>query len=288
MLNNRKIEILHLEPTNVCQAACSLCLRETDQTFNKSIHRHLTFEQIVSVFDQNQIANLNKMFMCGNYGDPAAGQHTIEIFQKFRNINPKIVLGMNTNGALQNVNWWKQLAAVLCGPLDYVVFSIDGLEDTNHIYRKNVVWNKLIENIQAFVGAGGVAHWDMLVYQHNQHQVDEAVEFARTLGFSWFRAKVSKRPLSENLQYPVNWKISKIQSGVIDCMALNEHSIYIDSSGIVHPCCWQHTISSQDQIDLLELSWHSDTPDNICKTTCTKNTDSNNFINQWRMEIQLK
>ena len=75
------------------------------------------------------------------------------------------------------------------GPKDYCVFSIDGLEDTNHLYRRNVKWEKVIENARSFITAGGKAHWDMLVFEHNKHQVDEAKSYANKLGFVWFRSK---------------------------------------------------------------------------------------------------
>jgi len=119
-------------------------------------------DQILQVFGQEKIQQLDKMFMCGNYGDPAAGKNTLDIFQEFRKIIPDIVLGMNTNGGIQTTFWWYELAKIMNQPQDYVVFSIDGLESTNGTYRKNVVWNKLMSNARSFVEAGGSAHWDML------------------------------------------------------------------------------------------------------------------------------
>jgi sulfatase maturation enzyme AslB (radical SAM superfamily) len=288
MLNSREIKVLHVEPTDVCQAACPLCARETDAEFDKNAQHHLTFDQIVSVFDQHKIAQLDKMFMCGNYGDPAAGQHTLEIFYKFREINPTITLGMNTNGGLQNFKWWKQLASILNQPKDYVVFSIDGLEDTNHIYRRNVSWKKVIDNASAFIQAGGNAHWDMLVYQHNEHQVNDAIKLAQSLGFSWFRSKVSKRPLVNELAYPINWTRPAITTGSINCIAMADQSIYLDSQGHLHPCCWQDQISLPNDIYDLQASWQTQTPNSICKNTCTSNNQTNNFNNQWRLELALK
>jgi hypothetical protein len=44
------------------------------------------------------------------------------------------------------------------------------LEDTNHLYRENVEWKKIMENARAFISAGGTAHWDMLIFDHNKHQ----------------------------------------------------------------------------------------------------------------------
>ena len=190
---NREIKVLHLESTNVCQAACPLCARETNLVFNKNIKNHLRIDQLLENFDDNAIAKLDKVFMCGNYGDPVAGKNTLDILKYVRNINPSITLGINTNGALQTTAWWSEVGKLFNNPTDYVVFSIDGLEDTNSIYRVNVIWEKVMNNARAFINAGGSAHWDMLVYKHNQHQVESAEQLSRDMGFSWFRAKVSKR-----------------------------------------------------------------------------------------------
>jgi MoaA/NifB/PqqE/SkfB family radical SAM enzyme len=291
-LANQDVRVLHIEPTDACNAACPQCARETDTTFNKTDLHHLTVEQIKNLVSEDTIRNLEKMFMCGDYGDPAAGKHTLEIFQYFRSINPTITLGMNTNGGLRNTDWWQELAGILNQPQDYVVFSIDGLEDTNHIYRVNVKWGKVLENVQAFIGASGSAHWDMLVFNHNEHQVDSAEELANNLGFSWFRAKVSKRhnvtPISF-LGFPAGWKDPVVTAGSIECHALKESSLYISAKGIVYPCCWMGTSeNSIDKFDSIQKSWTNGKPNNICATTCTKNLVGTSFTNQWQKEVEFQ
>ena len=279
------VKILHLESTDACQAACPLCARETDSNFNKNQLHHLDMHKIMQVIDADQIAKLDKMFMCGNYGDPAAGKWTLNIFRNFRKLNSDIVLGMNTNGALRSMSWWQELANIFHQPQDYVVFSIDGLEDTNHIYRKNVVWSKLMENVRAYIDAGGSAHWDMLVYQHNQHQVDKCEQTARDLGFTWFRAKVSKRPYVNGLEFPVGWKNPIQQTGVIHCQALQESSLYIDAQGRKHPCCWLGSrLNNFVTFEEVQESWATN-PNPICKKTCS--SKNNSFQNQWQRNIKL-
>ena len=282
-------KVLHIEPTDVCQAACPLCARETDAEFDKSRHHHLTVEQIKQQFSEEFIRGLDKMFMCGNYGDPAAGQHTLEIYRYFRMINPKIVLGMNTNGAVQNMSWWSELAGILDQPRDYVVFSIDGLEDTNHIYRKNVSWRRLMDNVEVFIAAEGRAQWDMLIYQHNEHQVNACEQLARTMGFTWFRAKVSRRPLANKLEYPVTWDRLQYTPGRIDCHALKESSIYIDAQGRTSPCCWLGARQTNfiHTIEEVSKTWDTDEPNLTCLTTCTAQENITNFESQWRREVQL-
>jgi MoaA/NifB/PqqE/SkfB family radical SAM enzyme len=290
MLIDRNIKVLHIEPTDVCQAACPLCARETNLQFNKMLQHHLDMPSILRVLSIEQISNLEKMFMCGNYGDPAAGRHTFDIFCQFRNINKDIVLGMNTNGALRNTQWWKQLGELFNGVKDYVVFSIDGLEDTNHMYRVNVNWNQLIKNAQAYIATGASAHWDMLVYQHNEHQIESCKKLAKDLGFKWFRAKVSKRPFIQGLGRPVMFKPAvPLSTGSINCHALNEQSIYIDSRGEVYPCCWlgndlTHVVSDIKEV---AVTWTSKNPNSTCQQTCAVSTNQTTFSAQWRIEEQL-
>jgi len=229
------------------------------------------------------------MFMCGNYGDPAAGSHTLDIYQHFRNLNPSIVLGMNTNGAIQPTTWWTKLGQIFNQERDYCVFSIDGLEDTNHIYRKNVSWGNLIANSKAFIAAGGRAHWDMLVYQHNEHQVDACEQLARELGFTWFRAKVSKRPLDAGLESPINWQLPARAVGNIDCHALKDQSMYIDAQGRVSVCCWLGStqINFIKNVEEVRSTWATDNPNSTCMSTCSTNNSKTTFENQWHREVAL-
>jgi len=282
--------VLHIEPTDVCQAACPLCPRETDADFNKNLKHHLRIEQIQQHFSDHDLAELDKMFMCGNYGDPAAGRYTMDIYHYFRQINPTITLGMNSNGALQTTFWWHELGRLFNRPRDYCVFSIDGLEDTNAVYRKNVNWDKLMANAEAFIAAGGSAHWDMLVYRHNQHQVDACEQLARKMGFKWFRAKVSKRELVDHLEYPIGWQSPVIKTGPIRCYAEVENSMYLDAQGRLSPCCWLGSRQKDfvtDDLNTVKLTWTTDTPNLTCQRTCSSQKDQTSFTNQWQREIEL-
>lgn len=284
------VRVLHLEPTDVCQAACPQCARELDPAFDKKIKHYLTVPDLQRILPDSVIRRLDKMYMCGNYGDPAASE-ALSIVDHFRNINSSITIGMNTNGGIQASWWWKALGERLKNPLDYVVFSVDGLEDTNHIYRKNVVWERVIANAEAFIRAGGAAHWDMLVFEHNQHQVDACEQLARKLGFKFFRAKVSRRHNEYPVQFlkqPAGWQDPVTLEGNIKCLALEENSLYISAKGTVHPCCW---LGASDGADINEFvtiqeNWKTN-PNAICKKTCSTNNVGSSFTNQWQREVQL-
>lgn len=289
MLTSRDIRILHLEPTDVCQAACPLCARETDKNFDSSAKHYISVADLEQLLPDEFVTRLHKMFMCGNYGDPAASHHTQEIYRWFRSRNPGIVLGMNTNGALQNSSWWGELASIMHNQQDYVVFSIDGLEDTNHVYRKNVNWTRLMANARAFIEAGGSAQWDMLVYRHNEHQVEQCEALARDMGFAWFRAKISKRPLVGALERPVHWIAPQRQMQNIVCHALQERSIYIDAQGRISPCCWLGSTQTNfvTNFDAVQRSWPTDKPNPICAEACGTANAVSNFRAQWQRETAL-
>jgi hypothetical protein len=285
----RRIRELHIEPTDVCQAACPLCNRETDPAFRKDLKHHLRIEQIQQHFSDKVLAGLDKMFMCGIYGDPAAGYYTMDIYRYFRKINPDIVLGMNSNGAIQSTFWWHELGGLFNQPNDYVVFSIDGLEDTNQIYRKNVNWSKLMSNAEAFIAAGGSAHWDMLVYKHNQHQVEACEQLARDMGFKWFRAKVSRRPLLAGLEAQFNWHVPQPATGPIKCHALEQKSAYIDAQGRLGPCCWLGAKQKELVLDIKQVqkTWRTSDPNSTCASVCSTDKNRTLFEDQWQKETQL-
>ena len=282
-------KVLHLEVTDVCQAECPLCARETDPLFNKDLKHNLTVSDMATILGEQFISRLDKMFMCGNYGDPAASSNTLSIVDYFRQVNKHITLGMNTNGGIQSPSWWAELGQRFDQLNDYVVFSIDGLADTNHIYRKKVNWSKVMNNSAAFIKAGGRAHWDMLVYEHNEHQVDVAEKMARDMGFTWFRAKVSKRHSNISwLQPPKDWIQPPIATGAIDCHVLKEQSVYMSARGTVYPCCWLGNNSefTIDKFDEISRNWES-APNPVCTATCATNQHGTNFTNQWQRNIEL-
>lgn len=189
-----EIKTVHLEITDRCNAACPMCARNINggEDNPQLPGCELNLHDIKKIFDVEFIKQLDRLYMCGNYGDPVVAKDTLEAFEYFRKHNDKINLSMYTNGSAKKTDWWKHLAYTL-GDRGYVVFGIDGLEDTNHLYRQNTTWSKIIENAEAFISAGGRARWDFIVFAHNEHQVDEAEEFSKRIGFEKFQIKKSAR-----------------------------------------------------------------------------------------------
>jgi hypothetical protein len=316
LFEKSKIKVLQLEPTVDCNAACPQCPRYHLDGLNPYLpHGELTIGKLQQRLGPGFVSQLEKMFMCGNFGEPAMAKHTLEIFAWFRAINESITLGMNTNGSLRSTSWWQSLARVLNRPNDYVVFSIDGLEDTNHVYRQNTVWARIETNVKAFIDAGGTAHWDMLVFEHNQHQIDQVVETARSMGFKWLRLKVSKRFDTR----PVSWLSPPKDYHVpqdlpeVRCDSVVNSTVYMDSNGSFFPCCYvADAVYSADQdataqqvrrlldfdrthdLDLDHLiqqaHWENFASPkvSVCRSNCTmKTTNLTAARSQWVREIEL-
>jgi MoaA/NifB/PqqE/SkfB family radical SAM enzyme len=229
--------------------------------------RQLDLDTLEKSFDKTLLTNLKKVAFGGGKGDPAMNPNLLNLV-KFFDFVP--IVSVNSNGGVQSQSWWRQLAQV---PNLVVTFSVDGLEDTNHLYRVNVVWDRVIKNIRAFIDAGGEAIWKTVVFQHNEHQIDEIIKFSKELGcsqtdfdFAW------KFPFADQANWPVMIKgklshyisdsklniqqvegksvvhfpsnkityVSEIVNADSKCPWLASCEIFIDALGYVLPCCHTH------------------------------------------------
>lgn len=180
------------EMTDYCNAACPMCQRfDWDLNLIKDVtNKHHTTLDFVKKRIGNEVISRLKSWLCqGTYGDALMNPEILDIFKYLKKINPKIDLAMITNGGTRNTDFWKTLAQLDVG----VTFSIDGLEDTNHLYRRNVKWTKLMENVTAFIDNGGHASWSYLIFKHNQQQVQDAEQLSKQLGFKKFTSSFSER-----------------------------------------------------------------------------------------------
>ncbi len=276
MYKYENIKTIHLENTQNCQASCPMCDRnQNGGALNPHIDlSELTLDDCKKIFEPEFIKQLNTMYMCGNLGDPIVARDTLEIFRYFREHNPTMWLSMNTNAGARDEMWWTELAQAI-GRMGAVIFSVDGLRDTNHVYRQGVSWDAVERSMRSFINAGGRARWDFLIFEHNQHQVDEAEELAQTMGFEKFVAKKTGRFISANsekkeshqavdrkgnqtaeLKKPdekyqnaalKQYDAVKSKHGSMDayydraeirCKVKDEGNLFITAEGLALPCCW--------------------------------------------------
>tara|TARA_X000001382_G_scaffold126054_1_gene112207 strand:+ start:650 stop:1597 length:948 start_codon:yes stop_codon:yes gene_type:complete len=189
------IQWLHAEVTTRCNAWCPFCPRNLD---GYTILPGLDMEDLpVESLEQRikQFPNLDGIQFCGIFGDPCAAKNIDELLDcafSFDNIK---TVQIQTNGSLRKPEWYAKLAE-RGKHLDMlqVWFGIDGLEDTNHVYRQGTSWNKIMDNASTFIKAGGNALWQFIPFEHNVHQITEALKLSQEMGFAKFQLLESDRP----------------------------------------------------------------------------------------------
>jgi len=265
-LSPNDIKFISIDHTSKCNLACPQCARTNNNLLPMS---DLTVDDYKS-FITPITSTLRGLFYCGNYGDAIASNTLMPILE-WLYLDSEFTgkVDIVTNGSLRDKKWWTKLATLI-GNRGSIRFSIDGLGETNHIYRVNSNFDKIIENASAYLGAGGVAHWDFLVFKHNEHEIDQAQDLARTLGFSTFKIKQTNRFMSyhdasakgtswpdntvamttvEQFQGMVKTNLGNIlekhgswanysDSCQITCKAKADYRLFIDFNARIWPCTW--------------------------------------------------
>jgi MoaA/NifB/PqqE/SkfB family radical SAM enzyme len=273
--NLKDIKQVHLEISGKCNAKCPMCSRHAKNGEVQSLltQTNLSETAFYSFFTDEFCNQIEHVYMSGVYGDPCMHPRLFDFCKHLSDRN--VDVSIETNGGYRTPEFWKKLASTNI----LVRFAVDGLSDTNHIYRRNVRWNILEKNMRAYSDAGGRAEWNFIVFEHNEHQVDEARNFANQLNFD-FRIKITQKFRSaktwqvfENKQkiYEINppqneeyrhhaiadteynadtfyefdmtsdkWNV--YNDTEIDCKALQRNELFLSFEGYLLPCCYVGTL----------------------------------------------
>lgn len=269
-----KVNSVHIEAASVCNAACGFCPRHKEKgstELNPYIEpQFITFENFKKFFPLSFMSQIKLWTFSGVNGDACTNPEIIQIVD-YIIMNSNATIEMNTNGGMRNISFWSSLGEVMAKrKTNVMTFSIDGLEDTNHLYRRNVNWKKLISNVQAYLATGATAYWDFLIFKHNKHQVNAAKQLSEVMGFKKFFSKnangmqegnidmggyylepsddITRSPSlpylgqAEDLDYSLykdkleNFLVN--EPGEINCFSMRDGvEIMITADGKVHPCC---------------------------------------------------
>ena len=293
-----QIKNLHVEASSYCNARCPGCPRNAygfplSGFFKEENLSPITLKQILSKYKEVETINF-----CGNHGDPMMNPEIAELVKE-----SGCDCSIATNGSIGKLETYKKLAHLNTK----IVFGIDGLEDTNHLYRQDVKWNNLMIRLKHFISCGGKAHWQYIVFKHNAHQIETARKLSEQLGFkSFFTIDIGRNNFpaidkNKNISHwvlsndkhsvpdknfnvddylrmrykPYNLPVPTTKIAEIDC----EHkrgSVYVDSSGELFPCCY-HGFGHIDRPKVplerfteLENTWGTDRCNSVCNETCSK------------------
>jgi len=247
MLTLNHIKALNIEISSHCTGKCPFCSRS--QKVRPYGNHRITFSDFKKL-PESLVRQLKWIRFAGNFGDLSTNRDMVKIAGYIKQLNRNVVLGGDTNGSAQDEKWWKALGPFFSN--GSMVFSVDGLSDTHSIHRIGTDYDKIIENIKAFTGAGGVAHWKFIVFQHNEHQIEQAEQKARKIGCKRFFVipsrdydDVFKRP--EKIGFEIKRDIfhaydekAVSSRAVVTCKPFANGSLYLAADGTVHPCCFAH------------------------------------------------
>jgi MoaA/NifB/PqqE/SkfB family radical SAM enzyme len=219
----------------------------------------------------------------GNIDEPLAHPGLYDFLCRLHQIRPDLKISIHTNGGLGQPDDFARLSRLLASfrPTSHFRFSIDGLEDTNHIYRQGVKFSRVMANMRAAIDGGARVCWQYIVFPWNKHQVDETRALAQTLGCHefWLRPDRSEatslgleeiRRLKEqnapNLDRPRGKMPSSGFGGSkIACSYHKRNLIFISWEGKVWPCCFISNIfyESQSSIDYFQNEVLARYPENF-------------------------
>ena len=264
MLKLSEIRSVHIELTTKCNARCPMCMRNyRGLDYNSGYpDTELTLENIQHILTPEILKTIDRVNFNGNLGDFSLAKDGAEIVQYL--VAHDITVDINTNGSLRPKTWWQKLAS----PKVTVGFALDGLADTHARYRQDTDWNRIIENAQAYIDAGGRAIWRFVPFDHNQHQEAECRRLAKEMGFvsfeniydgrdsgpvytrtgefsHWLGPVGDPPPIKDMLQSHITWYDSKTVKISKDTATLNlccrhkvAREIYLAADGTVYPCCY--------------------------------------------------
>lgn len=192
-LKYENVKQVHVELSSKCNASCPSCPRNVNGGYEiPSLQKdEISLAQFQNIFPVEFVKQLDHFTFCGNYGDPGTAKSLPDVLQYIVTHNARASITVHTNGGMRTPSFWERVASVMNVPHRKVIWSIDGLADTNHIYRRGVKWEKLLSNLKSFIASGGNAEWEYLIFGHNQHQLHEAESMSMELGCSAFVKKAA-------------------------------------------------------------------------------------------------
>lgn len=188
---------LEIELTTKCTLGCPACPRNNpnepaEQWDVGHINTDLAKKFANSPVDRSYL-------FVGCFGDPIYHPDFIDIVKYY--LDKERRFAVHTNGSFKKQKWWDELATLNWSDRQRFTFSVDGLEDTNHIYRIRANWESIMRGMKTMGSLPSdrkpLLEWKMLVFPYNEHQVPEAKQLANEIGIDMFSPVKSERDIKQ-------------------------------------------------------------------------------------------
>ena len=137
----------------------------------------LILEDYKKIFDDEfyDTFDLNKINYCGNRSHPIASRDLHEIVEYAYSKNNKTNIVIATNGGLKTTEWWIKFGKLMSDKKHNLVFGLDGLEDTHHIYRQRTNFDKVISSMKNDKKNYGNSVWFIILENIGNAKIAENV-----------------------------------------------------------------------------------------------------------------
>ena len=232
------LEWLDIELTSFCNIHCKGCVREISKKADLILNKeYLSLDTIRERFRKEEMPAIKIINFCGSVDEPTTHPQFHDIVEYFADWDAHINIA--TNGSTRTEKWWEKLAKLLEGTSHAVTWGIDGSNNLSEVYRAGSNFAKVERNFRAFNGAGGRSNWQFIVFEHNEHQLEEAKQRATEEGFRNFKTIISHRKDTKGgvkaaKTEPID---QAVETPYVNCKYGNQKRIFINHMGNVIPCC---------------------------------------------------
>ena len=309
----KDLQQIEFELTSRCNAGCPLCPRTVlhDDPNKELPISDINFDSMKEWMPK-EFKHRVDFKLSGNIGDAGVHPKCDEIIKFLGSYGNRTSIKLHTNGGMRSAAFWQEM-----GQISYHAnrtageenkfqfttrFAIDGLDDTNHLYRIGTRFDIIMRNVEAYVTAGGTAEWHFIEFDHNTHQIDEAQRLAESMGVKFVqRLSVRNHQMKKATPHPAlveyknvfkavdAYKAGNPDQSVTDkilqlsksvrCQHLRSPEAYVASNETLWPCCmlWNEYVSNGNR-----ESWPEDPNWNNLKV----NSMQDILNNEWYTNIE--
>ena len=229
MWTSDTIEWIDIELTSFCNIDCPGCFRQVKRKVVDDIldKDSLSLENLQRWITKKEFPSLQLVNFCGSIDEPTLHPEILDIvdyFTSFCDVN------IATNGSTKTTKFWSKLGEYRVS----AYFGIDGTDqDSLNKYRVGSNYKKVQENYRAFIKAGGHATWQYIVFEHNEHLLEEAKRISIEEGFKNFRTIYSHREGNNESKTKARQEEQEIV-----CKYGEQKRVFLSHTGALLPCCF--------------------------------------------------
>lgn len=244
---------MHIELTSRCTLSCPGCPRTVvAQRLGSFPKQDLDLDLFETFINTPAGHAIPRFFLEGNHGDPIYYPKLLEFIDRFRHEKNYTIV---TNGAFRDEKFWHALGTRLTAN-DQVVFSIDGLPENNHVYRKNSDWSTIQVGLETLMTYPVQVVWKTIIFNYNYQQLDQIQALAESFGAT-FTSQTTSRFGDDDLRPPDHlvegyreYHVSTQEITQIRPQCANHATEYVSADGFYWPCCWVSTAFTLHKSDL--------------------------------------